>query len=99
MNYPVSAPESNSHPYRLYIILSLILVLVGAIAFGGYKIVFYSAEAQPVDDVTAVATAPTPEEKKAAPVIASPEEYDRRIATMVNGDSSGLWPVKTEYPA
>lgn len=94
MNYPVSSP-ANSRPYRLYIILSLILVLVFAIAFGGYKIVFYSASAK-----EAVATAPAvkPVEEKKAPVIASPEEYDRRIVQMVNGDSSGLWPVKTEYP-
>ncbi|HZI53046.1 MAG TPA: hypothetical protein VFD56_05070 [Chitinophagaceae bacterium] len=98
MNYPVSAPASNSRPYRLYIILSLILVLVGAIAFGGYKIVFYPSESESVKDETAVAPVANPGEEKAAPIIASPEEFDRRIAIMVNGDSSGLWPVKTEYP-
>lgn len=97
MNYPVSTPANNSRPYRLYIILSLILVLVLAIAFGGYKIVFYSAAA--AESETAIATpVAKPEEEKKAPIIASPEEYDRRIALMVNGDSSGLWPVKTDYP-
>lgn len=97
MNYPVSTPANNSRPYRLYIILSLILVLVFAIAFGGYKIVFYSAAAAEKEEA---ATTPVvkPEEEKKAPIIASPEEYDRRIALMVNGDSSGLWPVKTDYP-
>jgi hypothetical protein len=97
MNYPVSTPANNSRPYRLYIILSLILVLVFAIAFGGYKIVFYSAAAAEKEEA-ATTTVVKPEEEKKAPIIASPEEYDRRIALMVNGDSSGLWPVKTEYP-
>jgi hypothetical protein len=97
MNYPVSTPANNSRPYRLYIILSLILVLVFAIAFGGYKIVFYSAAAAEKEEA-ATTTVVKPEEEKKAPIIASPEEYDRRIALMVNGDSSGLWPVKTDYP-
>ena len=98
MNLPVSS-SAGSRPYRLYIVLSLILVLVVAIAFGGYKIVFYSS-ADPKESTTAtLPVAVQEEEKKApAPIIASPEEFDRRIALMVNGDSSGLWPVKTEYP-
>jgi hypothetical protein len=97
MNYPVSAPASNSRPYRLYIILSLILILAGAIGFGGYKIVFFAA-AEPVKNVITVTSTKDSGETKVAPIIASPEEYDRRIAIMVNGDSSGRWPVKTEYP-
>lgn len=97
MNYPVSTPANNSRPYRLYIILSLILILVFAIAFGGYKIVFYSAAASEKEEVTSTPVEQLREEMKAA-IIASPEEYDRRIALMVNGDSSGLWPVKTDYP-
>jgi hypothetical protein len=95
MNYPVSTPATNSRPYRLYIILSLVLILVFAIAFGGYKIVFYSAAAKATVSAEPVIQ---PEKEKKAQIIASPEEYDRRIALMVNGDSSGLWPVKTEYP-
>ncbi len=98
MNYPVSAPASNSRPYRLYVILSLILILAAAIGFGGYKIVFFAAEAEPVKNVNSVAPAKDSTATKVAPIIASPEEYDRRIAIMVNGDSSGRWPVKTEYP-
>ncbi|MEP7372125.1 MAG: hypothetical protein ABI675_01975 [Chitinophagaceae bacterium] len=98
MNYPVSS-STNTRSYRLYIILSLVLVLVFAIAFGGYKIVFYTSSAS-AKEATENAPAAKPEEEKkvAAPVLASPEEYDRKIAHMVNGDSSGLWPVKTEYP-
>ena len=98
MDYRVSAPANNSRPYRLYIILSLVLVLAGAIAFGGYKIVFFAAEAEPVKNVSAGAQAKDTVETKPAPIIASPEEYDRRLAIMVNGDSSGRWPVRTEYP-
>jgi len=76
-----------------------VLVLVFAIAFGGYKIVFYtSSDSAKETTATAAATKPGEEKKIAAPVIVSPEEYDRKIAHMVNGDTSGLWPVKTDYP-
>ena len=98
MNYP--APSSaNIRSYRLYIVLSLILVLVFAIAFGGYKIVF-SSSASSDKQTTATAPAVKQEEQKkvSAPVISSPEEYDRKMAHIVNGDSSGNWPVKTGYP-
>lgn len=97
MNYPVSTP-AGSRSYRIYIILSLVLILVVAIAFGGYRIVFYSSTPSKPDVSAAVPVIKQEEEEKKAPIITSPEEYDRRIALMVNGDSSGLWPVKTEYP-
>jgi hypothetical protein len=96
MNYPVSS--TNTRSYRLYIILSLVLVLVFAIAFGGYKIVFYTSSASAREATATNAAKPGDEKKIAAPAIASPEEYDRKIAHMVNGDTSGLWPVKTDYP-
>ena len=97
MNYPVSS--TNTRSYRLYIILSLVLVLVFAIAFGGYKIVFYTSSDSAKGAIATTATTKPEDEKKiAAPVIVSPEEYDRKIAHMVNGDTSGLWPVKTDYP-
>lgn len=97
MNYPVSSTTST-RSYRIYIILSLVLVMVFAIAFGGYKVVFHSSSS-PVKDAAATSTpAAQPVEEKKAPIVASPEEYDKQIAYMVNGDTSGLWPVKTEYP-
>ncbi|MGK2862525.1 MAG: hypothetical protein ACSLE0_11355 [Chitinophagaceae bacterium] len=96
MNYPASSPNIRS--YRLYIVLSLVLVLVFAIAFGGYKIVF-SSSSPSQSPARSVTTLQQEEEKKVVvPVIASPEEYDRKIKHVVNGDSSGRWPVKTGYP-
>ncbi len=97
MNYPASNPNLRS--IRIYIVLSLILMLVFAIAFGGYKIVFSSSSSSQSPEKSVTTLLQEEEEKKiAAPVIASPEEYDRKIKHMVNGDSSGKWPVKTGYP-
>ncbi|HKO81012.1 MAG TPA: hypothetical protein VJU78_11485 [Chitinophagaceae bacterium] len=101
MSYQVPTPASttNSRSYRLYLILSLLLVLVFAIAFGGYKIVFSSSSASAAEVTTTVSeNKPVEEKKAAAPVLASPEEYDRKIQHITNGDSSGKWPVKTGYP-
>lgn len=33
-----------------------------------------------------------------APPYAWKEEFDRKLAHITNGDTSGLWPVKTDYP-
>lgn len=99
MSYQVPTSAANSRPYRLYIILSLLLVLVFAIAFGGYKIVFSSSSASAAElTTTSAEKKPVQEKQAAAPVLASPEEYDRIIQHITNGDSSGKWPVKTGYP-
>ena len=98
MSYPVSTPSAeNGRPYTRYVILSLSLVLVVALAFGGYKIVFtppVTSGGTPSNNTAATATAPLEEKEVVKPVIASPEEYDRKIQHIVNGDSSGKWPVK-----
>jgi hypothetical protein len=96
---PTSVPSSRSH--RLYIILSLLLILIIAIAFGGYKIVFSttSASPSPAQTLPTLADDKPGEEMKPAPVVTiSPEEYERKIRHITNGDSSGKWPVKTAYP-
>lgn len=102
MSYPVSTPSTeNGRPYTRYVILSLTLILAVALAFGGYKIVFNSpitSGGTPSGNTTAAAS---PFEEKVVekkPVLASPEEYDRKIQHIVNGDSSGKWPVKKDYP-
>jgi hypothetical protein len=98
MSYQVPSSSANSRSYRLYIILSLLLVLIFVIAFGGYKIVFNSSSATAQATVTGAENKPVEEKKAAIPVLASPEEYDRKIQHITNGDSSGKWPVKTGYP-
>ena len=99
MSYQVPSSSANSRSPRLYIILSILLVLAFIIAFGGYKIVFNSSTAAATAQVTVTADASNkPVEEKKAPVLASPEEYDRKIQHITNGDSSGKWPVKTGYP-
>lgn len=101
MSYPVSSSASTGggRSHTRYILLSLSLILLFAIAFGGYRIVFKGA---PVS--AANASVPVKVEdsnKEAAPVrpaALNPEEYERLIAHIVNGDSSGKWPVKTPVP-
>ena len=96
----ISSSTGNTRSYSRYLLLSLLLLLIFAIAFGGYKIVFRDASGPSVNPTgnTAVAAVDSVKEKGAAPVMASPEEFDRKIAHVVNGDSSGKWPVKTGYP-
>ncbi len=101
MNNPISSSADNRRPYTRYFLLSAVLILVFAIAFGGYKIVFNSGESS---SGAAIALADTSgikvaEEKKSSlPVLTKTEEFDRKMVHIVNGDSSGRWPVKTEYP-
>ncbi len=48
--------------------------------------------------MTSVAdTKPAPE-VKAAPALSDVEEYNSKITHIVNGDTTGKWPVKTDYP-
>jgi hypothetical protein len=39
-----------------------------------------------------------PKKEIAAPLLSDTELYDQRMLHVVNGDSSGRWPVKSEYP-
>jgi hypothetical protein len=99
MNYPLSA---RGRTYALYIALALLLILVVAIIFGGYKLVLSSPSskssvadnikvAEPVQPVNEV---PKKEEVKAT----DPAVFSQALAYITNGDSSGKWPVKTELP-
>jgi hypothetical protein len=96
MNYPVLS-TSNRRSYIL--VISIILLLFSAIAFGGYKVVFYSqaSSTQITTDTSGVNLAEG-EKKISLPGLSEKELYDRKIAHIVNGDSSGRWPVKDEYP-
>ncbi|MGZ8552063.1 MAG: hypothetical protein ACXWV8_01575, partial [Chitinophagaceae bacterium] len=85
MSYQVPTSSANSRHYRLYLVVSLLLVLIFIIAFGGYKIVFTNT-ASASEATTTMSGNEASEEKKAiAPVLASPEEYDRKIKHITNG--------------
>ena len=77
--------------------LSLAIILFIAIAFGGYKVVLNSTAA--AKEAKSVGTDTQPEVKTVvAPVIEDLVEYDNKIAHITNGDTTGKWPVKTQYP-
>ncbi len=77
MSYQVpTSAATNTKPYRLYLILSLLLVLVFAIAFGGYKIVFNSSSASAAEvTTTASPNKPVEETKGCCPGIS----FTRRV--------------------
>jgi hypothetical protein len=81
----------------MYLRIALLIVLVSIIAFFGYR--YFSSSAQEVKVPAANAADSTASAvKEPAPVLASPEEYDRMLVHITNGDTSGRWPVKTGYP-
>jgi hypothetical protein len=93
MNYPVSS-QSSGKSYTLFLKVGLILVLVSAVTFGGYKFVFSTSSSGNEPGPQPQAAAPT----VPAPVISDSEDYDNKIMHLVNGDTTGKWPVKTDYP-
>lgn len=91
--------SANSKSSTLYLRLALAAILVGSIAFGGYKVVFYSASAAKASaTANSVDIKPAEEKKPAPPAVSDVENYEAKINHIVNGDSSGKWPVKTEFP-
>lgn len=97
MNYPVSS-SAGSRPYSVYLLIALTIALLLVIVFGGYKVVFHANVPDKETSTTTTGTTPGLEKKAAVPLLSDIEEYDSKIAHIVNGDSSGRWPVKTEYP-
>ena len=97
MNHTMSQPSSGSKSYVLVLRLSLILILFSAIAFGGYKVVLYSKASAQGPSSTSQG-GPALEERKIAPVISDSVEYENKIAHITNGDTTGKWPVKADYP-
>ena len=100
MNQPISSFSSGNKSYTLVLRLSLFLILFAAIAFGGYKVVLSSkVSAQEASMVKNENEAKPNEEKtKAAPAVIDSAEYENKIAHITNGDTTGKWPVKTDYP-
>ena len=97
MNYPVSSSD-NPRSYALFLRLSIFLLLVSAVSFGGYKVVFSSKPAAKEIAAVVPGAAIDGEKNVSAPVLLDTQEYDSKLAHIVNGDSSGRWPVKTAYP-
>ncbi|MBL7740976.1 MAG: hypothetical protein JNK14_17270 [Chitinophagaceae bacterium] len=95
MNYPVSSSAPRKS-YTLYILVSVAVVLIAVIAIGGYKLVF-STEPSGKEAVIPAGTQPEEEIKK-KPILTDIEEYNSKMAHIVNGDTTGKWPVKSDYP-
>jgi len=100
MNQPISSFSSGNKSYALILRLTLFLILFSAIAFGGYKVVLYSKASAQETKITEPGkeAQPSEEKMKAAPAVIDSVEYENKIAHITNGDTTGKWPVKTEYP-
>lgn len=94
----LSSLEAKPHPVRTrYVIL---VVLLAVAAFAGFK--FLSAT-ESESSSNPSGTSGTGEVTKTDSIPAAPAydwkgEFDRKLAHITNGDTSGLWPVKTDYP-
>lgn len=91
----LSSSEVKPNPVRTRYVI--IVVLLAAVAFAGFKFLGSSGS-----ENTASAATPVEAAKEDSvvqpPVYAWKEEFDRKLVHVTNGDTSGLWPVKTEYP-
>ncbi|MDP4264057.1 MAG: hypothetical protein Q8941_16135 [Bacteroidota bacterium] len=95
MNVPVPSPRKNRY-YPLYICLGLLVLVFSLVSFFGFKI---KSSAQPGSEAgSIVAKAAEKAKNDSLLALARVEEYNKKIIHIVNGDSSGKWPVKTDYP-
>jgi hypothetical protein len=79
-----------------YIRLILVLLGVTLLVLLGFKL--FSRKPAENAAMATVETEAKPAEKKDSLPVESKELFDRNIVHMVNGDTSGHWPVKTDYP-
>ncbi|MBL7762614.1 MAG: hypothetical protein JNL23_04230 [Chitinophagaceae bacterium] len=84
---------------KKYLLITVIVLLLIAAIYGCIQ----AFSGEPKSDIPIqAAVATVPEEKgavkRANTTIIDTAVYNQRIATMVNGDTSGLWPVPHEYP-
>ncbi len=90
----ISPSITKSHPVRTRYVI--IVLLLAASAFAGFKFLGSSGKSS--------SAAPSDTELVKEDSILKPpaynwkEEFDRKLQHVTNGDTSGLWPVKTEYP-
>ena len=98
MNYPVSSSSDGNKSYALVLRLSLLVILFTAIGFGGYRVVLYST-ASAANEAKADQEIQPPEAQKKAPLqVTDSVLYENKMAHIVNGDTTGKWPVKADYP-
>jgi len=98
MNYPVSPSSAGTKHYTLILRLSLGLILVSAIAFGGYKVVLNSTAAANASKTPETQTGTGETKETKALVIQDSIAYEAKLLHITNGDTTGKWPVKSEYP-
>src|SRR6185295_195909 len=98
MNYPVSPSSAGTKHYTLILRLSLGLILVSAIAFGGYKVVLNSTAAANASKTPETQTGTGETKETKALVIQDSIAYEAKHLHITNGDTTGKWPVKSEYP-
>jgi len=98
MNQPISSFSAGNKSYTFVLRLSLFLILFAAIAFGGYKVVLSSKASAQEANVVKNEAKPAEEKAEAAPAVIDTVEYENKMAHITNGDTTGKWPVKTDYP-
>jgi hypothetical protein len=99
MNYPVSSSANpNRKSYSIYLFISLAVLLAAVIIIGGYRIVFSSETASAKETATVATTETKPAPEVKAPVVSDVEDYNSKMAHIVNGDTTGRWPVKKDLP-
>jgi hypothetical protein len=95
MNVPVPSAQKTRF-YPLYICVGLLVLVLSLVAFFGFKI---NSPGQPGGQTTSIAIQQAEKVKNDSMLAAArAEEYDKKIVHVVNGDSSGKWPVKMDYP-
>ena len=87
----ITIPKST--PVRSRIIIAVLIL--ACLAFAGFRLFKRSSSAS---SGTVVVTDTISKEPPAAPPYAWKEEFDRKLIHITNGDTSGRWPVKTDYP-
>lgn len=97
MNYPAPSPETGRRSYKFIIGIGFLILALAAIGIFAFKAFSSGNAGNPASakDTTGI------EEKPVAPPeppLSLKEDYDKKMIHIVNGDTSGLWPVKTDYP-
>src|SRR3982751_5930309 len=96
MNQSVFTPATR--PSITMIRIALVLVVIAALVFAGFK---FFTPGQSSSSASS-ASAQTPEQQTIIKIDSTDSMmnalYDEKIAHITNGDTSGRWPVKTDYP-
>jgi hypothetical protein len=95
MNVPVPAPSKNRY-YPLFICLGLLVLVLSLAAFFGFKI--KSPQNRPTSSSGIIITEVAKKKNDSLLALARAEEYTKIITHIVNGDSTGKWPVKMDCP-